>query len=503
MTVFERVLREVKAHYIDYILLVIIIGLSAYVRLAPVVTGDFPFLFDHGRDMLEVKRIVIDHKLTLLGPFTGLSGLYQSPLHFYLLAVPFVLTGGNPAGELYFLAGLFLVGIGVSYAIGRTLFNPAAGVITALFFALTPTSVSNTTIFWNPYWIPVLMLPFIYFFYRGLFDSNKYLPWAGLCAGLIAQCEFAFGCVLVPVFFLLFLFYVPKFFKNKYVWFTVFAFFITFLPQVAFDLRHDFLMSKSIVHFFSGRNTSLGDALPLSTRVQYRLNELNGVTVSALSQFDLFRLLFLFLMCISAFVLMRSKDSRIKHTLVFFLSFIVVYYVFFVVFPRPAWSYYWIGLPVVYYFLAGFLLSYIFNLNRSGTLIVSTLLFFWTIATYANFFGHPEVSRDKAGTFSNMLRVVDAVYDDSKGKPFGAFVYTPPIYSYAYDYLFWWRGRTKYNRTPTASKDGLFYLVIEPNDDKPWESDGWKKTKIISGKTIWTKEFQGKITVERREGIPL
>jgi hypothetical protein len=131
--------------------------------------------------------------------------------------------------------------------------------------------------------------------------------------------------------------------------------------------------------------------------------------------------------------------------------------------------------------------------------LMSVLFLLWSGFTYTNFFGHSEIVETNPGTFKNMLRVVDSVYDDSRGAPFGAYVYTPPIYSYAYDYLFWWRGETKYKRKVIDSQEGLYYLVMEPNYDKPWEIDGWRKSHA-RGQTKWTKVFPGDITVDRKEG---
>ncbi|MBI5123182.1 hypothetical protein HZA75_04975, partial [Candidatus Roizmanbacteria bacterium] len=48
-----------------YILIAFYLALGIYVRMDGVINGDFPFLFDNGRDLLAVKQIFVDHKLTL------------------------------------------------------------------------------------------------------------------------------------------------------------------------------------------------------------------------------------------------------------------------------------------------------------------------------------------------------------------------------------------------------------------------------------------------------
>ena len=42
------------------------------------------FLGDEGRDMLIVKRMLVDGKFTLLGPITSVGSMYMGPIYYYI-----------------------------------------------------------------------------------------------------------------------------------------------------------------------------------------------------------------------------------------------------------------------------------------------------------------------------------------------------------------------------------------------------------------------------------
>src|SRR5579871_1266589 len=115
----EKVHSTISKKTFDYIILGILVFFSGLIRFVPLFQGNVPFLFDQGRDMLAVKQIVVGHKLTLIGPFTGLQGVFQGPLHYYLLAIPFIITKGNLFAEYGLMVVLSLIGIVLCYFIGK------------------------------------------------------------------------------------------------------------------------------------------------------------------------------------------------------------------------------------------------------------------------------------------------------------------------------------------------------------------------------------------------
>ena len=117
-----------------------------------------------------------------------------------------------------------------------------------------------------------------------------------------------------------------------------------------------------------------------------------------------------------------------------------------------------------------------------------------TINFYKNDF------KDFGGThkIKGKLEAIDYIYQDAKGKPFGLLVFTPPIYTYAYDYLLWWYGEKTYNYLPYSEKKGTFYLLIEIDSAKPWSYKGWLETVIKEGKIIETKQLKSGFIIQKR-----
>src|SRR3990167_9958184 len=80
--------------------LIIVFLLAFFLRAQEVLTNNYLFLLDQGRDMMAVKKIVFDHDLIFIGPNTSLSGVFQGPLHYYLLAPLTYVFNGDPNGAM-------------------------------------------------------------------------------------------------------------------------------------------------------------------------------------------------------------------------------------------------------------------------------------------------------------------------------------------------------------------------------------------------------------------
>jgi hypothetical protein len=108
------------------------------------------------------------------------------------------------------------------------------------------------------------------------------------------------------------------------------------------------------------------------------------------------------------------------------------------------------------------------------------------------------------------------ILDGNPEDRIGILNHTPPVYDYVWQFDFWQYGQNKYASLPlnwqmsipllgigsqalSPKPDvSLFYLIIEPNNDRPWEPDGWKKSFIKVGKVLESKTFPGNVVVEKR-----
>src|SRR5579859_1520811 len=91
---------------------------------------DLIFVYDQGRDANAVTDI-LHGKLPLIGPTTGLTGVFLGPLYYYFLTPLYFLGHGNPmmaAYTLVFLHGILTILI---YFFGRRVGGRGVGLIAA------------------------------------------------------------------------------------------------------------------------------------------------------------------------------------------------------------------------------------------------------------------------------------------------------------------------------------------------------------------------------------
>lgn len=494
------------------IVTLLILGLASFIRLSPIYNGDTLFLFDHGRDLWDVKEIVYDGDFTLIGPFTGIKGVFNGAYHYYLLALPILLTNGHPLSGSYFNALLNILAVVGCFFFGKRMFGLWYGICCGLIFAFAKGAVGATVFFWNPNWIPALMVPFVYFLYEGVINRKKgYLIAAGFTAGIVANVEVAFGLWLLPVSVVLLIIYWPSAWKTKVPYLSFLAYCIHFIPHLVFDLRNNFLMTRAIFEFFRGENQSLGITIPLSERIVLRVKELSDATVMLMTNQSLVNyLILLFVVIVMVYLIInyRSQPQMLK-VAGFFIIPILVIFLCFLGYSRTAWPWYWIGVQVFYYFLVAYLVYVAFCAGLPwrrplGVIIV----LFWFAGTIPAYFGSNDFLKKEPGRFSHMLKVVDAIYRDADGKEIGVYTYTAPIIDYAFSYVVWWRGRTSFGKPAFASyqytadmpQRDTVYLIIEPSpEDKPWDSKGWEETKTPQGTELWRKSFDGRLILVKRQ----
>jgi hypothetical protein len=189
------------------------------------------------------------------------------------------------------------------------------------------------------------------------------------------------------------------------------------------------------------------------------------------------------------------------------LYLILLFIVNFSVFTQlknTVYSYYLTDLNIAYIFLFSYILIASFKLKRYIILVpfATLLVGFFIGGIVSSVQTSIKDYSDYGGTakLKGKVDAIDYIYKDAKGKPFGLLVFSPPVYTYPYDYILWWHAEQKYHYLPTQTKKGTFYLLIEPDWSKPWSYKGWLETVIKSGKVIYTKTLPSGFIVQKREG---
>jgi hypothetical protein len=160
-----------------------VVGLAALLRLYHLdVTW---FNGDQKRDIAAAMDIAAGRSFPLLGPVVGTAGGHLGPLYFYLIAVPYLVTGATLAGPI-FIVLLNLAGIVLLYRFTRTFIGAPVALIASALFAVFPPAVISSRVMWNPGVLPCFTVLFVWSLCALVVDrcSAAVIPLLALLAAL-------------------------------------------------------------------------------------------------------------------------------------------------------------------------------------------------------------------------------------------------------------------------------------------------------------------------------
>ena len=483
------------ARHIALLFFILIFGF--FLRSQEALSHNAVFLKDQGRDLLDVRSIVVDKKLSLIGPYTGLQGVFQGPLYYYLLSIPFALFKGDPTGVLYLFVGASMAAILIGYAIGRRLFSPSAGLLIACMYAVSPAAAAASSFIWSPFLLIPAASAYLYFFLLWVrFGYLKYYLGMWICLGLLFHFEIAFAAPFtLATIVIIAMIARKKHYTVSYIY-PACCLFLSLSPLILFDFRHDHLTIRSLIHLFSGATQGLAASHEPFGKivVDHMVTFVSNVNASFVSEHSWQGYVSFGMAFFALAYIVFGKLPEVKVLLVYPLILFMIY----VLYPFQLWGWYVIGLFPIYFVLMGVLLD---KLKTSAignilTIVVLGFIFYNASSRLTKLYAQP----DDGGTakIRGKVAAIDALYQDAQGKPFSAFVFTPVVLTDAYDYLFWWHGQRTYGYVPANKKEGVFYLLIEPDPSKPWSYNGWLETVIKIGDILYTKTLPSGFIIQKR-----
>lgn len=500
-------LKNKRGRIFTYCAIVFVLSIGVSLRAQELVSRNFLFLLDQGRDMMVVKRIIFDGHLTLIGPSTSLGGVFQGPLWYYLLAIFTGTFGGDPWGGILLM---FIISISVLFVVFfwmKNLCGEKTAFITFSLFSLSSEAAAAATYAWNPHPMWLLVTVYIFSFYCSIYKSSRFIIILWPTIGLMFHFQTALAVFILLATVIYILIFEKKILLNKNFLIGIVLFLLTFAPQLLFDVRHNFLMLRSAFNFLKGSGQGL-----------FVGGEENGylylIGNHAASLLDNFRSAFIndgfakyiaylsiILILFSVLMMIKNKQSfgRESNFILLLARLLIIIFLltFFYRFPLRYW--FLTGFQSFYLVWLGLLLSK-FLTERVGKIIVvtifSTLIFFSLQRINTLYFNPPnDGGREK---IKGKLKAIDYIYQDSQEKPFGLLIFTPAVYTYTYDYLILWYGVKKYNYLPYTDKKDIFYLLIEPDSSKIWSYKGWLETVVKNGQVLKTTILPSGLIVQKR-----
>lgn len=475
-----------------------------FLRGQETVFNNYLFLMDMGRDMIGVKGIIYDHHLTLIGPHTSLGGVFQGPLWYYLLSIPTFLLRGDPWGTVALMLAISLAAAVIAFFFMNKLFGFSAGIVTFLLIAISPEAVAAATYSWNPHPMWLLTTLYIFFLFMVVSGKQKFhlLLWPTIT--LMSHFQTALAVFLFLATLLFFLIIKWKFNIKRYLIFGLLISGVLFIPQAVFDVRHDFLMTRSVISLVKGEEKGLSvtnevkDKKLINFHKDQYINNFKSSFLSSgyIAYFPAIAAL------VSLFVFMKRRRDFSKNEILFIkttLSIAVIVYLISMFYPFPMRYWYFTGFQMFYILPVGLILSKLWNFSLGKAAIV---LFVISIVPFLfNRFNDLYIKHPQDNNFAKIKAIksaVDYIYKDAKGKEFGLLVFAPPVYTPNYDYVIWWYGKNKYQYIPNQEKEGTFYLLMEPDPYKPFSYKGWMETVVKTGETIKQVKLPSGLIVEER-----
>lgn len=493
---------------IVHVMLFVALASGVILRSVEVISGNFLFGFDQGRDYLAVKNIVIDHKLTLIGSeigagVAGFRGIFHGPFYYYLLALPFIIFRGDPYGGMVLMFSLSITTILLGYIIGRKLFGARVGLLTACILAVSPPFISYSRFIWNSN--PASLFILLGFYFVVLFTKKgrtKYLFWASFFSGFVYNFQLAMAIPL-SLTLIIYCLWILKLKQIRQYGVMFLGMILAFSPMFFFEIRHGFQAIKGIlIYIFNHPETATTQTFWVFLLRDHLLMFFNNFLSTFPSQIIIPSAAIITVIPIIFYFVMEEKDKQKKQFILYLLLLIPVTFIVLGFLRNFVYHYYLIHLNLAYIFLVVFAIASVLKIRHkilNGFIIIYTAIlllssifsniktFYYDIADY----GGTHKIRGKIDT-------IDHIYKNADGERFGLLVFSPPIYTYPYDYLISWYGKRKYGYVPHQEKKGLVYLLIEKDTSKPWSYQGWLETVIQGGNVINTEQLSNGFIIQKR-----
>lgn len=512
----NKVISTLKSNPVFYLLLSVLLLVAFFVRTYRL-SDLLGFYYDQGRDALVIWKFIHDGRPFLVGPVTGLEGIFLGPFFYYLITPFYFLGQGDPVYPAAFLGFISTCAIYMVYVLGKEFHSKASGMIAAVITSFSYYIILAGRWLSNP--TPIMFTSILLLFCMWkLLNSEKQKWWIAisLITGLSLQLESASAVFFLPVLlvFALWLFLKSStrnsaFPKGKVFVVSASIFLLTLLPQVLFNFRHENLLFDNAQKIFleggkgGGFKLSFWEILPI--RLTYFWEVFSSKILPGRTHMTtIFTFISLLGLVISKDKLFKSKALPLLLT---FLIIPMIGYIFFQGNYGNIYDYYMTGyyLPMILLFSVG--LGAIWCKGSMGKIVVIGffLSFLFLNLTLTKNYLSAGVDGPTHITLGNQLQGVNWIFEDSKGRgEFNVNIYVPPVIPHSYDYLFKWQGYERCGNNLcgmlTDKNVETLYTLYEEDPPHPERLESWlsvyKNTTFLED-----EESFGGVTVQRRRRL--
>lgn len=478
-------IKIVKNSYFWLLLILILASILRLYRLPDYTL----FLGDQGRDVLTVKRMIVEHKWTLLGPNASVGGFFTGPIYYYFI-LPFLWAFNlDPVGPVYLSAFFGVLTVLLTFVFCRIFFNDRTGLIAAFFVAISPKMIEISRYSWNPNPMPFFSLLTIILFYLSVLRRNLFFTLlSGISLGILFQLHYI-DLVFVPIIYLAVVFIYPL--KKAIIQWAILTlgFIVGDSMFLIFEIRHGFPNLKSVFEFITRRGQTVA---PRSTNFiwlfQDILKRLYEMTLFVKDQ-KIYIFIYSSFIAFIYWLIKTLKDKTEKSKAVILLSWLVIGVFGIGSYQGELHEHYFGYLYPLPFILLGICGSYLLK-KKITTLLFVIGFIFLTYVSIKNLY----LWQEPHYMIDQVKEIDRRILEFAENKPYNLALISNFNSDYSYRYFLEIWGRTpvpienpKNDPQRTSVTDQLIVICdrkkCEPLGHPLWEIAGFGRAEIIGEKT--------------------
>lgn len=281
------VLSRFKFLLTDYRLLItlaslLIAAFFLFIRLYNIQTS-LLFFNDMGRDFLALLDWQETGKPPLLGPQTSAFSFNQSATYFYLLMPMYLLTGGSAFSSIYTVVVFYVLvlgGLGWYLYLHRRKLFPGFLLLCWL-ITLQPEIIRQNRFVWNPsFLVPFLvMAAYVLLTQKKLINKKAIILFSVSAASAVS---FSYSAIPSVFAMLVVAFFMYRKEALKLFFGTFLAGILVNLPTLAFELRHNFVLTQLLIHGQTLQQTATSWIIKLDTLGKYLISSNQIISATTL-----------------------------------------------------------------------------------------------------------------------------------------------------------------------------------------------------------------------------
>lgn len=503
-----------------FLILVAIFAAGLFLRTLYLGKSAITFEYDQARDLFTVGQLV-SGDVKIQGPSANAPGLYHGVFYYYFLAIPYLLSAGNPVVATFWLALISSATVFVVYILSYKLTaNRAASVLASLFFAFSFKASQYATKLSNP--SPALWFVPLTYLFLWLWTKRRksvYAALSGVFWGLSIQSDIFLVYHGVAIF--IWLVINKRNLIRRHLAYFFGALILSISTILISEIKFGFQGLKGITYLFSGADTIISGKGSGDFIVIY-LNQLGSTFAQNLFPIGLgfggFVGIILFVWFAASYFTKRKNgwaDWKL-FLLVYILSHLPVIF-----WGGLTSAYLTVGIDVAVIVLVAYSVTMVWERTKIIALAIILVIIVSNLIKIVgeNKKGQTLFAIRNEMLLSNLEDVVDYTYESSKKEQFSINTVTAPFWTNTtWSYIYSWYGLKKYgmlpywhgrsqegilgnNLLPTPTNITTYFLIIEPrvNVSGALLANAVGEEDSVS-KIVEEKDFGG-IIVQRRVAL--